>query len=176
MEETTNQDNQQPVAATPAPADAPSPVTNEAPAPAAAPEQAPAAAPAPASASAPASTSSAPPARSYDRSDRPPSRYRDRGDRPGGGGGGDRGDRGSRDGDRRGGGRFRRPRRKVCAFCVDKITHIDYKEHGRLRNFVSDRGKILKSRQTGTCTKHQRALAGAIKRARHIALLPFVAD
>jgi small subunit ribosomal protein S18 len=88
---------------------------------------------------------------------------------------GERGDRGGREGDRRGG-RFRRPRRRVCAFCVDKITHIDYKEHQRLRNFVSDRGKILKSRQTGTCTKHQRALAQAIKRARQIALLPFVAE
>lgn len=100
--------------------------------------------------------------------ERPAGRYRDRGDR------GDRGERGGRD-DRRGG-RFRRPRRKVCAFCVDKITHIDYKEHQRLRNFVSDRGKILKSRQTGTCTKHQRALAAAIKRARSIALLPYVAE
>jgi len=125
------------------------------------------------------------PARPAERpADRPAPRYRDRGDRPSYGGdrgdrpsyGGDRGERGGRDGDRRGGGRFRRPRRKVCAFCVDKITHIDYKEHQRLRNFVSDRGKILKSRQTGTCTKHQRALAGAIKRARSIALLPFVAD
>jgi small subunit ribosomal protein S18 len=114
------------------------------------------------------------PERPADRPPRPP--YRDRGDRPSYGDRGDRGDRGGRDGDRRGGGRFRRPRRKVCAFCVDKITHIDYKEHLRLRNFVSDRGKILKSRQTGTCTKHQRALAGAIKRARSIALLPYVAD
>ncbi len=125
------------------------------------------------------------PARPAERpADRPAPRYRDRGDRPSYGGdrgdrpsyGGDRGERGGRDGDRRGGGRFRRPRRRVCAFCVDKITHIDYKEHQRLRNFVSDRGKILKSRQTGTCSKHQRALAGAIKRARSIALLPFVAD
>jgi small subunit ribosomal protein S18 len=86
---------------------------------------------------------------------------------------GDRGDRGERGG-RRGG--FRPRRRKVCAFCVDKITHIDYKEHQRLHNFVSDRGKILKSRQTGTCAKHQRALAQAIKRARHIALLPYAAE
>lgn len=127
----------------------------------------------------PAESSSAPEA---PRAERPyaPRSYRDRGDRGDYRGGGDRGDRGGdrggRDGDRRGGGRFRRPRRKVCAFCVDKITHIDYKEHQRLRNFVSDRGKILKSRQTGTCTKHQRALAHAIKRARSIALLPFVAD
>jgi len=99
------------------------------------------------------------PERSYgDRGPRP--RYRDRDDR---GRGGDRG-------------RGRRPRRRVCAFCVDKITKIDYKEHQRLRDFVSDRGKILKSRMTGTCTKHQRALGRAIKRARQVALLPFVAE
>ena len=73
--------------------------------------------------------------------------------------------------------RLRRPpKRKVCAFCVDKITHIDYKDVGRLRRSVSDRGKILKSRFTGTCAKHQRALARAIKRARHLALLPFVSE
>jgi small subunit ribosomal protein S18 len=59
---------------------------------------------------------------------------------------------------------------------VDKVTHIDYKEHQRLRDFVSDRGKILKSRMTGTCMRHQRKLAAAIKRARHVALLPFVAE
>ena len=82
----------------------------------------------------------------------------------------------SRDGGRGGDRRFRRPKRKVCAFCVDKVTHIDYKDYNRLRNFVSDRGKILKRRQTGTCARHQRALASAIKRARHIALLPFVAE
>jgi len=142
----------------------------------------------PPAAEAPARPAERPADRPTDRpTDRPAPRYRDRGDRPYGGDrpsyggdrpsyGGDRGERGGRDGDRRGGGRFRRPRRKVCAFCVDKITHIDYKEHQRLRNFVSDRGKILKSRQTGTCTKHQRALASAIKRARSIALLPYVAD
>jgi len=88
-----------------------------------------------------------------------------------GGRGRDRGDRG-----RRGGGRFRRPRRKVCAFCVDKVTQIDYKNHQRLREFVSDRGKILKSRMTGTCIKHQRKLSVAIKRARQVALLPFVSQ
>ena len=82
----------------------------------------------------------------------------------------------SRDGGRGGDRRFRRPKRKVCAFCVDKVTHIDYKDYNRLRNFVSDHGKILKRRQTGTCARHQRALSGAIKRARHIALLPFVAE
>lgn len=72
--------------------------------------------------------------------------------------------------------RFRRPRRKVCAFCVDKVTHIGYKDHARLRDFVSDRGKILKSRMTGTCGRHQRKLARAVKRARQMALLPFVAE
>ena len=87
----------------------------------------------------------------------------------------DRGDR--EDGGRRGpGGRMRRPRRKICAFCVDKVKKIDYKGHQRLRDFVSDRGKILKSRMTGTCMKHQRKLAEAVKRARQVALLPFVAE
>jgi len=81
-----------------------------------------------------------------------------------------------RDSGGRRGGRFRRQRRKVCAFCVDKVKHIDYKDHQRLRNFVSERGKILKSRMTGTCVKHQRKLALAVKRARQVALLPFVAE
>ncbi len=72
--------------------------------------------------------------------------------------------------------RMRRPRRKVCAFCVDKVTHIDYKDHARLRGFISDRGKILKSRMTGTCARHQRKVARAIKRARHVALLAYVAE
>lgn len=71
---------------------------------------------------------------------------------------------------------MRRPRRRVCSFCVDKIKHIDYKDYARLREFISDRGKILKSRGTGTCARHQRALARAIKRARHIALLPYVSE
>jgi len=87
-------------------------------------------------------------------------------------------DRGEREaGGRRGaGGRMRRPRRKVCAFCVDKVKRIDYKDHQRLRDYVSDRGKILKSRMTGNCFKHQRKLAAAIKRSRQVALLPFVAE
>lgn len=70
--------------------------------------------------------------------------------------------------------RFRRPKRKVCAFCVDKVTRVDYKDQARLRDFISDRGKILRSRMTGTCARHQRKVSRAIKRARHIALLPFV--
>lgn len=78
------------------------------------------------------------------------------------GGGGGRG---------RGGGR-----RKVCAFCVDKIDVIDYKEPGKLRRYVSERGKIEPRRKTGTCARHQRKLTLAIKRARQIALLPYTAD
>ena len=70
----------------------------------------------------------------------------------------------------------RRSTRKVCAFCADKVEMIDYKDQARLRKFVSERGKILPKRMTGTCAKHQRELTIAIKRARHVALLPFVAD
>lgn len=72
--------------------------------------------------------------------------------------------------------RGRRPRRKVCQFCVDKVQHIDYKDTPRLRRFVTDRGKILPRRMSGNCAKHQRQLSIAIKRARHVALLPFRAD
>ena len=64
-------------------------------------------------------------------------------------------------------------RPKFCQFCADKSLAIDYKAVDVLRRFVTDEGKIRPRRQTGTCAKHQRALAGAIKRARHIALLPF---
>jgi small subunit ribosomal protein S18 len=67
-------------------------------------------------------------------------------------------------------------RRKVCQFCGEKVDHIDYKDVDLLRRYVSDRGKIRPRRQTGVCAKHQRRLAVAIKRARHIALLPFVAE
>lgn len=72
-----------------------------------------------------------------------------------------------------GGGRDFRSRRKVCIFCVDKTTDIDYKDTQRLRRFLSDRGKIDPRRKTGTCAKHQRRLAVALKRARFMALLPF---
>jgi small subunit ribosomal protein S18 len=68
------------------------------------------------------------------------------------------------------------PRRKVCQFCVDKTPYIDYKEPARLRRYVSDRGKIEPRRKTGTCARHQRALGIALKRARHLALLPFTAE
>ena len=70
--------------------------------------------------------------------------------------------------------RGKRAKRKVCSFCVVKIEHIDYKDAPRLRRYLSERGKILPRRITGTCAKHQRQLTVAIKRARHIALLPFV--
>ena len=67
------------------------------------------------------------------------------------------------------------PRRKVCSFCVDKVKVIDYKDTAKLSRFISERGKIDPRRKTGTCARHQRALAMAIKRARLIAILPFVA-
>ncbi|MBO5230016.1 MAG: 30S ribosomal protein S18 [Clostridia bacterium] len=67
-------------------------------------------------------------------------------------------------------------RRKVCAFCVDKVECIDYKDVNRLNKFTSDRAKILPRRVTGTCAKHQRELTTAIKRARQIALLPYTSD
>ena len=72
--------------------------------------------------------------------------------------------------------RGRRPRKKVCGFCVDKIDSIDYKELGRLRKFVTERGKILPRRISGNCAKHQRQLTIAVKRARNVALLPFTAE
>jgi len=78
--------------------------------------------------------------------------------------------------DRREGASRRRPSRKVCAFCVEHVDHIDYKEVSRLRRFLSERGKILPRRITGTCAKHQRPLTEALKRARAIALLPFTTD
>ena len=72
--------------------------------------------------------------------------------------------------------RGRKPRRKVCQFCVEKVQHIDYKDVMRLRRFTSERGKILPRRMTGTCAKHQRQLGTAIKRARTIALMPYVSE
>ena len=73
---------------------------------------------------------------------------------------------------RRGGHR----RKKVCAFCADNVDYIDYKDTQRLRKFVSERSKILPRRISGTCAKHQRQLTVAIKRARHVALLPYISD
>ena len=108
---------------------------------------APAAAPAPAAAAASTSTAGERPA--------PRQRDMDNQDRP----------------QRRG-----RGRRRPCVMCVEKMAFVDYKDFNFLRRFVSDRGRIDTRRKTGTCAKHQRALAQAIKRARHLALLPYTAD
>src|SRR5881628_1620555 len=97
---------------------------------------------------------------SYGDRDRRPS-YGDR----------DRGDRGDR-----GGPGGRRPRRRVCSFCVEKVQRIDYKDVGRIRRYISDRGKIDPRRKSGTCAKHQRMLTTALKRARLMAMLPYTAD
>ncbi|MGH7728825.1 MAG: 30S ribosomal protein S18 [Vulcanimicrobiaceae bacterium] len=70
----------------------------------------------------------------------------------------------------------RRPKRKVCAFCTEKVDSLDYKDISRLRKFISERGKILPRRISGTCARHQRLLTSAVKRARIIAFLPFVAE
>ena len=72
--------------------------------------------------------------------------------------------------------RGRKPRRRVCSFCVDKIDHVDYKEVGKLRRFITERGKILPRRITGNCARHQRQLTVSIKRARIMALLPFTIE
>ena len=64
----------------------------------------------------------------------------------------------------------------MCGFCVDKVKDIDYKDISRLRKYLSERAKIEPRRKTGTCARHQRALSVALKRARHMALLPFTAD
>lgn len=104
-----------------------------------------------------------------DRPDRPERSDRfERSDRP---------DRPDRFGGPRGGGRGRdfRSRRKVCAFCVDHVREIDYKDVGRLRRYISERAKIEPRRKTGTCAKHQRRLTVALKNARHMALLPYTA-
>lgn len=81
-------------------------------------------------------------------------------------------------GDRRPRREFRQSysRRRVCQFCVDKVSYIDYKDVNRLRRFLSDRARIEARRKTGTCAKHQRRLSTAIKRARILALLPFTPD
>ncbi len=87
-------------------------------------------------------------------------------------------ERSNRDGYDRGEGkgRMRRAKRKICAFCVDKVTDIDYKETMKVRKYVSEKGKILPRRISGCCAKHQRQLTLAIKRARHVALLPYTTD
>ena len=70
----------------------------------------------------------------------------------------------------------RRPKKRVCQFCADKSAVIDYKDAAKLRKFLSERGKILPRRVTGTCAMHQRELTLAIKRARQIAILPYVSE
>lgn len=72
--------------------------------------------------------------------------------------------------------RGRRQRRRVCSFCVDKVDKIDFKDAGRLKRFMSEKGKILPRRISGNCARHQRQLTVAIKRARIVALLPFTID
>jgi small subunit ribosomal protein S18 len=71
----------------------------------------------------------------------------------------------------------RRPvRRKKCKFCLDRVEHVDYKDERRLRRFMTDRGKITPRRITGTCARHQRMLSAAVRRARIVALVPFVRE
>ena len=72
--------------------------------------------------------------------------------------------------------RFRKQRKKVCALCADKNFVLDYKNEEQLRKFINDKGKILPRRATGACAKHQRDITLAIKRARHIAILPYAQD
>ena len=69
-----------------------------------------------------------------------------------------------------------KPRKRICSFCADKSTSIDFKDINKLKKHISDRGKILPRRISGTCAKHQRELTIAIKRARQVALLPYSAD
>ena len=103
---------------------------------------------------------------SEERSERP-----ERSDRP------DRGEGGPRGGGGGGGGRrFGGNRRKVCRFCAEHIPGIDYKDVSRLRSYISERGKIEPRRKTGTCLKHQRLVATAVKRARHLALVPYTLE
>jgi small subunit ribosomal protein S18 len=75
-----------------------------------------------------------------------------------------------------GGGKMRKPKKRVCNFCIDKVVHIDYKDVNKIRRYVSERGKIIPRRISGNCAKHQRQVTVAIKRARNIAFLPFTTD
>ncbi len=72
--------------------------------------------------------------------------------------------------------RGRKPKKKICSFCVDKVETIDYKEVNKIRRYTTERGKILPRRISGNCAKHQRRVTLAIKRARIVALLPFTAE
>jgi small subunit ribosomal protein S18 len=69
-----------------------------------------------------------------------------------------------------------KPRKRICSFCADKVDHIDYKDINKLKKYVTDRGKILPRRISGNCSKHQREVTTAIKRARQVALLPYSAE
>jgi len=82
-----------------------------------------------------------------------------------------------RDPKKKGEKREKRPmRKKKCKFCLDRVTYVDYKDERRVRRFMTDRGKITPRRITGTCAKHQRMLSAAVKRARLIALVPYVRE
>ncbi len=70
----------------------------------------------------------------------------------------------------------RKGKKKVCAFCMDKVDYLDYKQSEKLRRFLTERGKILPRRISGNCAKHQRQLTTAIKRARQMALLPYTSE
>ena len=121
-----------------------------------------------------AAPAEAKPAESRPPAPRPPE-GRPRGESRGGEGRGAEG-RGPREGGREGGKRGRRGffrKKKVCRFCVDRVDYIDYKKPEQLMTFIQERGKIVPRRITGTCSRHQRWLAEAIKRARNIALMPF---
>jgi small subunit ribosomal protein S18 len=72
--------------------------------------------------------------------------------------------------------RGRKPNKKICSYCVDKIVNVDYKQYEKLKRFVTERGKVLPRRISGNCAKHQRQLTRAIKRARIMALLPFTQE
>lgn len=78
--------------------------------------------------------------------------------------------------DTRKGGMRRMPKKKVCGFCQDRSTEIDYKDTAKIRRYITEKGKILPRRMSGVCAKHQRMLSNAVKRARVMALLPYKAD
>ena len=100
---------------------------------------------------------------------------RNQGDRPSGGGGGG-GREGGREGGQGGKKKFFYRRKRVCKFCVEKIEYVDFKDVKMLQQFIPERGKILPRRISGTCALHQRKLQNAIKRARIMALIPFMTD
>ncbi len=72
--------------------------------------------------------------------------------------------------------RGRKPKKKICSYCVDKVDSIDYKQYEKLKRFITERGKVLPRRISGNCARHQRQLTRAIKRARIMALLPFTSE